>query len=173
MGGGPKKKAKQAGVRQGEISTQLGDIATQQNALQMPFIKSRIEGGLPFLSQLLDFQGGTLARSAGPLRNQLNQRLSRFGSDLPSGFKEQSLIDFDSNLARTFDDQVVRALLLDEETRARAAGMLNPLGFFGGALQGNQSIFNSQAFNNQGFGSVIGGALGGLLGGQKQQQPAQ
>lgn len=163
MGGGKSKPQKQAEQAQANLANTQAGIAQQQNALQLPFIQSRIEGGLPFLDQMLDFEGGTTARAFAPARGALNRRLSQFSEGLPSGFREQALGDFESNRARAFDDQVVRALMLDEETRARAAGMLNPLGFFSGASGANQSILAQP--QRQGFGSVVGGALSGLLGG--------
>jgi len=82
--------------------------------------------------------------------------------DLPSGFREQSEVDLGTGQARAFDDQVTRALLLDEETRARAAGMLNPLGYANAAQQGYSSILGNQQPSP--WAGILGGALGGLAG---------
>ena len=163
MCGGPSDSQKNAMNAQTNLSNTLSGIASQRNAFQTPYLQSRTQGGLPFLPQLLDFQGGTMARQFAPARANLTQRLDRYGSSLPSGFREQTLADFESNRARAFDDSVVRALLLDEETRARAAGLSNPLPFYSAAQQGYGSILGTPQASNP-LGSILGGAVSGLIG---------
>lgn len=163
MCGGPSRQQKEAAAAQTDISNTLSGIAKGREAFQGPFLKSRVQGGLPFLNQFTDFSGGALARSIAPQRAQLLSRLNRFGTALPSGFREQTLTDLGTRQARAFDDQIIQGLLLDEETRARAAGLANPLGFFTGAQQGFGSILNMPQQPNP-LGSILGGAVGGLIG---------
>lgn len=118
-----------------DLSNELANIFRSRERFVGPFLQSRIQGGLPFREQLLDFQGGQLARQFAPVRAAQARRFANFGS-LPSGFREQSEVDLGAAQGRAFDDQVTRALLLDEEARMRAAGMSNPLGFAQSALQG-------------------------------------
>src|SRR3972149_3924771 len=136
MCGGPSRQQKDAAKSQSDLSKYLVGSGKAQDAFKIPYLKSRVEGGLPFLKEYTDYSGGSLARSLAPQQAQLNSRLNRFGSALPSGFKEQTLADFDTRRGRAFDDQLLQGLLLDEEARARAAGLANPLGYLTGAQQG-------------------------------------
>ena len=167
MCGGPPKEQKQAMQSQSQLANTLSGIATERSALQTPFLRSRLQGGLPFLPQLLDYQGGAQARAFAPARARLKGRLDQYGSSLPSGFREQALSDFEAKRARSFDDSVIQALMLDEQTRSNAAGQLNPLGYFSGAQQGFGDILNTQ-YQPSPWGAIAGGvtsAVLGLLGG--------
>jgi hypothetical protein len=148
---------------QTSLSNTLSGIARGREAYQGPYLQSRVQGGLPFLPQLLDFQGGTLARQFAPARASLNRRLAGAGDTLPSGFRESALQGFEANRARGFDDSIVRALLLDEETRARAAGLANPLGYASAAQQGLGSILGMQQ-QPSALGGILGGVASGLVG---------
>jgi len=160
-GGGSGRRA--AETAQTDLSNTLAGIARGREAYQGPYLQSRVQGGLPFLPQLLDFQGGTLARQFAPARASLNRRLAGAGETLPSGFRESALQGFEANRARGFDDSVVRALLLDEETRARAAGLSNPLGYASAAQQGYGSILGQQQ-QPSALGGILGGVASGLIG---------
>ena len=162
MCGGPSREQRQAAQQQSQLANTLSSLAAQREALQQPYIQSRIEGGLPFREQALDFSGGSLARSYAPARGALLRRLSGYGSALPSGFREQALTDFDTQRARAFDDNVLRTLLLDEATRARAAGLTDPLGYFTGAERGLGSIISMPGRANP-LGSIFGGAVSSLV----------
>lgn len=163
MCGGPSDEQKNALTSQSQLSNTLAGIAKGREAYQGPYLKSRVEGGLPFLNQFTDFSGGALARSIAPQRAALGARLSRYGGALPSGFREQALGDLNTRQARAFDDQLIQGLMLDEETRARAAGLANPLGYFTGAQQGFGNILNTPQQQSP-LGSILGGAIGGLIG---------
>jgi len=86
-----------------------------------PFFKSRMAGGLPYRSQLLDFSGGTLARSAAPLRASLFRRNAMGGGNPNDPAFMQTLADFNAKLARGFDDRTYNLLMMDEATRQAAA----------------------------------------------------
>jgi len=159
-GGGRRREAETSQVN---LANTISGIARGREAYQGPYLQSRVQGGLPFLPQMLDFQGGTLARQFAPARASLNRRLAGAGETLPSGFRESALQGFESNRARAFDDSVVRALLLDEETRARAAGLANPLGYFSSAQQGLGSILGQQQ-QPSALGGILGGVASGLVG---------
>lgn len=163
MCGGPSQAQKNALNSQSALSNELAGIARQRESFQQPYLRQRVSSGLPFLPQLLDYKGGTLARQLGPQRAQLINRLDASGNELPSGFKEQALTDFGAKSGRAFDDSVIQALMMDEETRARAAGLTNPLGYFSGAQQGYGSIMNMPQQQSP-LGSIVGGAVSGLLG---------
>jgi hypothetical protein len=51
--------------------------------------------------------------------------------------------------------------MMDEETRARAAGLTNPLGYFSGAQQGYGNILGQPQQQSM-AGPIIGGALSAL-----------
>ena len=163
MCGGPSREQRQAATQQSALANQLAGIAQQRKSYQGPYLRSRIEEGLPFRDQALDFSGGTLARSYAPARGALLRRLSGYGGALPSGFREQALTDFDTGRARAFDDNVLRTLLLDEETRARAAGISDPLGYFSGAERGLGSVISMPGQRSP-IGSIFGGAISSLIG---------
>lgn len=162
-GGGQSGAQKEATRAQTDISRELAGLFRERSGLQTPFLSKRVKGGLPFRGALMDFSGGTQARSFAPAKGALERRLAGFGGSLPSGFREQARSDFESGRARAFDDTMVRNLLLDEETRFRAADALNPLGFSSGAQQGFGSILSIPGQPSP-ASSILGGALAGLAG---------
>jgi len=163
MCGGPSSEQKAAAASQNDLTKQLAASGKARDAFQLPFLQSRVQGGLPFLNQYTDYTNGATAKALAPQRAQLMSRLDRNGSNLPSGFKEQALADFDENGAHQFSNNLLQGLLLNEQTKSAAAGMSNPLGYFTGAQQGNQSILNMPQQTSP-WGSIVGGALGGLIG---------
>lgn len=163
MCGGPSSAQKNALNQQTDLSKQLAQSGAARDAFQLPFLKSRVQGGLPFLNQFTDFQHGALAQQLAPQRAQLLSRLNRSGNELPSGFADQELNDFNSNAARAQANQTLQGLLLNEQARSAAAGQSNPLGYLTGAQQGYGSILNLPQQQSP-LGSILGGALGGLIG---------
>lgn len=163
MCGGPSQQQKDAATSQSQLANQLAASGKARDAFQLPFLQSRVQNGLPFLNEYTDLSGGALAQQLAPQRNQLQSQLNRAGSALPSGFQEQALTDFNSNAARAQANNVLQGLLLNEQTKSAAAGMSNPLGYFTGAQQGYGNIL-SMPQQTSPFGSILGGALGGLIG---------
>jgi hypothetical protein len=148
---------KAAADAQQRLADEQAAAARERNAIQTPFIKSRVEGGLPFMKDALDFTGGTNARAFAPARAALIRRMGRSGSLLPSGFREQALTDFEASRARGFDDNIMNLLFANEATKGNAAGLANPLGFYGGAGSGYNSVVSAPPV--QGNSSFWGGML--------------
>lgn len=171
-GGGPSGQQKAAAAAQANLSNQLASTAgqqqqffeKQQNAVN-PFYQSRMQSGSPFMNQFTDAASGINARAFAPARQQLLQRLGT-QQGLPSGFREQALTDLDTQQARGFDQQLLGGLQMNEQAKQQgAAGLLgqaqlaNPLGYYGGATEGNKSIMNAP-LASPGFQGALGGALG-------------
>ena len=124
---------------------------------------NEMKNGLPYMSQLTDFNNGTLAKAAAPQRASLLRNLSGFGDTLPSGFKEGVLGDFNANLARGFDSNIVSALNQNQAVKDSAANELNPLGSATAASGAAGSVLGAPPVNSGGFGNFIGGLASGLV----------
>jgi hypothetical protein len=163
-GGDPLQADKQAAADQNtKTQKQLSDAFTQRNNAQTPFELSRMNLGLPYIGQLMDYSGGTLARAAAPERASLLRNMSGFGSTLPSGFKTQAIGDFDASLGRSFDDQMVQNLNANESAKETAANALNPLGYAGNSIQAGGSVTSAPPIQPGGVGNFLAGAASGLL----------
>jgi hypothetical protein len=175
MGGGPDQRQISAANREAQIAQQQNAIAQQRNAreneifgLVKPYYLSRMNNGLPFMNAMTDYEGGTNARSFIPERNQLLTKLNRQGNMLPSGFREGVMADFDARRAQGFDDRMKNLLLLNETAKNNAAQAMtgqqqlaNPLGWFQGASQSNNSIMQAP-LQSPGMGGMLGGIAGGV-----------
>lgn len=173
MGGGPSSEQKAAAASQANLTNQLGATASRnqqfvekQQNLVNPFYQERMNSGLPYFNALTDAQSGLTAQAFAPARANLLRQLGT-QSNLPSGFKTQALTDLNSEQARTFDQNLLSALGANEQAKqAGASGLLgqaqiaNPLGYYQGALGGNQSIM-SAPLQRPGIGGLIGGIAGG------------
>lgn len=122
---------------------------------------SRMQNGLPYMSALTDSQSGTNAQAFAPARAQLTRSLGN--QNLPNGFAQQAQTDLNSQQARGFDQDLIGALGANEQAKqAGASGILgqaqlaNPQGYFGGAMQGNQSILQAP-LQRPGIGGLLGG----------------
>jgi hypothetical protein len=175
-GGGPSKQQRDAAQSQANLTNQLGATAnrqeqfmeSQQNKVN-PFYTSRMNNGLPYFNQFTDAQSGLTARAFAPARQQLLQRLGT-QQGLPSGFRNQALTDLDSQQARAFDDQLQTGLGLNEQAKQLGASGLmgqaqiaNPLGYYGGALSGNESIMKAP-LAKPGLGGLLGNVFGSFAG---------
>lgn len=172
MGGGPSDEQKRAAAAQEEANKQSAqtskdmlNIYKSQYAKIDPFATQRMNNGLPFFPALTDFARGTSAQAFAPAYASLNQRLNSMGT-LPSGFRTAALSDLDASRARSFDQNLVNNLLLNETAKNNAAAMLtgqqqmsNPLGWTQATTQGNQAIMQAP-LQSQGVGSIIGGIAG-------------
>lgn len=176
MGGGPSSEQKAAAASQANLTNQEGAAAgrqeqfaeNQQNKVN-PFYTQRMNSGDPNFNQYTDARSGAIARSFAPARQQLNLQLGT-QQGLPSGFATQARTDLDTQQAQAFDQNLQQGLQLNEQAKqAGAAGLVgqqqvaNPTGYFGGAMQGNQSIMQAP-LQKPGLGGLIGGALGGVGG---------
>lgn len=174
MGGGPSGAQNRAADSQAALTSQLAGTANrqeqfmenQQNKVN-PFYTSRMNNGLPYMNNLTDAAGGTTAQAFAPARAQLMRSLGS-QQGLPSGFKQQMMSDFNENQGQAFDQNILSALAANEQAKqAGAAGLIgqaqiaNPMGYYSGALQGNQSIMGAP-LQKPGLGGLIGGAVGGL-----------
>jgi hypothetical protein len=111
-----------------QIQDTAGSIAQSQEARQnaaytsaLPYWSSRITGGLPYKAQLLDYSGGTTARTAAPQRADLIRRMAMAGIGPNDPAYHQTLADFNANLARGFDQNVTSVLSADELAKQQAA----------------------------------------------------
>jgi hypothetical protein len=172
-GGGPSPEQRAAAASQATLNTKLGNQADQNQASVnenmaaiKPYAMSRLNNGLPFFPALTDNLNGVLARSYQPARAANERRLASFGN-LPSGFAEQSRRDLDTSQARDYDSQLVQNLLMNEQSKSDAsrvltnqAQVLNPLGYFSGAQQGNNTILQAP-LQRPGLAGLLGGFAGG------------
>ena len=175
MGSGPSQEQRNAANAQTNLANQEGAAASkqeqffenQQNKVN-PFYTSRMQNGLPYFNQLTDASSGINARAFAPARQQL---LAQLGTQqgLPSGFRTQALTDLNTAQAQGFDQQLLGALGAQEQAKQQgAAGLVgqaqisNPTGYFGGAMQGNNSVMNAP-LQSPGLGGLLGGVAGGLV----------
>lgn len=175
-GSGPSEEQKTAAASQAALNAYLISSGTANQTrvnknydLIEPYASERLKSGLPFFGALTDYGKGTTGRAFQPARAALERRLSSFGS-LPSGFAEQSRRDLDTAQAHAFDDSMRSNLLMNEQAKQDAtriltgqAQVLNPLGYFGTATSGNNSIMQAP-LQKPGFAGVLGGLTGGALG---------
>jgi len=122
-GGGDDPRTNYGGVERTTAALTEQEAKRREEAFgaASPFFKSRMAGGLPYRSELLDFSGGTLARSAAPLRASLFRRNAMGGGNPNDPAFMQTLADFNAKLARGFDDRTYNVLMMDEATRQAAA----------------------------------------------------
>src|SRR6267378_2904571 len=163
-GGDKLAGAKEAAAKQqADAASQMAAIAKSRDALQTPFLTDRVKNGLPYLPQMLDYTGGTLAKAEAPERAAMNRNLAGFGDTLPSGFKTQTQTDFNTKEGNLFDQNVVNALNTNQSAKMSAAEQLNPLGYYGGSTGANSSVLSAPPVQSGGVGNFLGGAASGLL----------
>ncbi len=156
-GGGKKAQAQEATLG---ISKEAAGIARERNALQFPFLQRQLTEGLgPLRGTLLDFQGGATARASAPARAGILRRLGGFGTALPSGFREQTLTDFDALRARGFDESLIGILLADQAAKERAAQLLDPQAYYQAALGGFGNLQQASGRGLASAGVLAGGAV--------------
>lgn len=174
-GGGPSRAQNDAASAQAAASNQASansremmDFQKQQMGLITPFATNRMQNGLPFYNSLTDSTNGTTAQAFKPAYAALNQRMSTQGA-LPNGFGQQMTGDLDAQRARAFDSGLVGNMVMNDNAKTNAAGMLtgqeslaNPLGWSGNAMQGNSSIMNAP-LAKPGIGGMLGGIAGGAM----------
>lgn len=172
MGQGPTAAQNAAAQSQANLTNQLGTAASQAQKFQQtqqqaanPFYMSRMNNGLPYQNALTDAQSGLTAQSFAPARANLTRSLGN--QNLPSGFATQAMTDLNSNQAQSYDQSLLGSLSANEQAKqAGASGILgqaqiaNPLGYFGAAQQGNQSILQAP-LQKPGIGGLLGGIAGG------------
>lgn len=175
-GGGPSSQQKAAAQSQANLTNQEAQTAqqqqqfveNQQNAVN-PFYSSMMTNGLPYKSALLDAQSGTTAQAFAPARAQLYRQLGS-QNGLPNGFKQQALTDLDSQQARAYDSNLQNVLGQNfAAQQAGASGLLgqaqiaNPMGYYQGAMYGNNTIMQAP-LRSPGIAGVLGGIAGNALG---------
>lgn len=173
MGGGASPEQKQAASAQANLSNKEAAAADraqkfkedQQNYVN-PFYKQRMAQGLPYLSSALDYAGGTNAAAFAPARAQLMRRLGQ-SNGLPSGYRDQSLTDFESNRAHAYDGDIIGLLGANEQAKQDAAGGLlgqaqlaDPMAYYNGSSGTNNSILSAQSLTRPGWAGTIGSLIG-------------
>jgi hypothetical protein len=171
-GGGPSAEQKAAAASQANLTNQLAGVAQQnenfteaQRNKTTPFYSNLMTNGPDYLKTATDYASGTNARAYAPARAALIKRLGTT-TGLPSGSRDQALTDFDSSRARGFDDSLMGLLADKQAAQERgAAGIMgeaqqaNPLGYYQGAEQGNQSILQAP-LQKPGIAGLLGGLAG-------------
>lgn len=139
------------------------DMLQQYKAQTDPFWMNRLKNGLPFMNQLTDYTGGTLAKSFAPIRAGVNRNLAGFGDTLPSGFKEQTMTNLGAEEGQAFDQNQVQALMANDQAKLGAAASLNPFQPAQIANQSGGGILSAPPVQSGGFGNFLGGAVSGLI----------
>ena len=175
MGGGPTQAQTNAANAQANLSNEEGAAAQDQlNFVQSqegkidPYATSRLNNGLPFFNALTDYTGGLTGQSYAPAKAALARNFSTM-SALPSGAKLQATNDLNAQEARGFDSGIAQNLFANEQAKSNAASLLtgqeqvaSPASYFGGAMQGNQSIMQAP-LQSPGLAGLFGGlAQGGM-----------
>ncbi len=175
-GGGPSKAQNNAAQAQADLSGQLGKsmdkaqaFTEAQQAKIDPFATSRLNNGLPFYDNLMDFSGGPSATAYAPAKADLIRRYGAMGEAAPSGSLQQGLSSIDAGRARDFDSSMVGTMLTNEQAKNNAGNQLtgqqqlaNPLGYASAAEGANASIMGAP-LAKQGIGGILGGLAGGAL----------
>jgi hypothetical protein len=171
-GGGPSSEQKAAAASQANLSSQLGQTAQQheqffenQQNKANPFYQSRMDNGLPYYNAATDQAGGITAGAFQPARAALETNVIvrestlRFRRCLIPRSRYRSGPQYDDNLMA----------ILDANERAKQAGasgilgqaqLSNPLGYYQGSMQGNQSILQAP-LQKPGLAGMLGGLAGG------------
>jgi hypothetical protein len=175
MGGGPSQQQQDAATAQANLSNQLGQsfskneaFKEQQQQAVNPFYRQTMNQGLPYMANLTDSMSGNTARAFAPARAQLEQQLNQNPNALPSGFAMGARSDLAANQGRAFDQQLQGAQGANFQARQQgASGLLgqaqiaNPTGYSGQAVGANQSIMNAP-LASPGLAGLLGGMAGGL-----------
>jgi hypothetical protein len=142
----------------------------QARNLAFPYFQSRLAGGLPFFNSMTDFTSGQNAQAFAPARAQILRDTSRYGTNMPSGYRDSLLAGLDANRARGFDQGLMQNLMLQETAKNNAAQgimgqqqLANPLGWAGAQGSANQSIMQAP-LSSPGIGGILGGIAGAGLG---------
>ena len=172
MGGGPSPEQKEAAASQANLTNQLAGVAAQnenyteaQRNKTTPFYTDLMNNGPAYTNAALDSSSGTVAKAYAPARAALMRTLGT-STGLPSGARNQAITDFNENEAQGYDSQLMSVLADRQAAKERgAAGVMgeaqqaNPLGYYQGAMQGNQSILQAP-LQRPGMSGLIGGILG-------------
>lgn len=173
-GGGPSQQQKDAAASQAKLAdtetAQAGKSSAIQDAIYgqiAPMATARMQNGLPYAGQLLDYAGGNTARAYAPARAALARQLGSTGG-LPSGFKTAAMADLNENAAQNFDANIKGAQDQNDQAKIQGAQILtgqqstyNPLGYYQAAGTSNNSIMQAP-LQSPGWQGVIGGIAGGV-----------
>lgn len=161
-GGGPSQTQKQAQQSQANLANTMSGIFSQNQAVTNPALTNVAQNGLPFMSTgVTPYTTESTAQSFAPAKAQLATQLGNMGP-LPSGFATSAASRVNEAQAQQNDSQLLQNNLLNFNAKMQALGMLNPLGYASGAQQGFNSVIQAPVQPST-FGSIFGGALGGLL----------
>lgn len=177
-GGGPdptQTRAAQAQEEANRIAAQDTQMRQAREAEQYgaikPYAMDRLNNGLPYMSSVLDQQGGTTARAFAPVKAQVARTVSNFGTSLPTGFGTGAMTDVNSEQARAYDDALYGRLADNENVKSEAARLLtqqqqiaNPIGAYQANTAGNNSILSATSLQRPGIGGILGGILEGAAG---------
>jgi hypothetical protein len=173
-GGGPSNTQKQGAQQTLQNAQQEGQLARQSgqkfNNLYgsvEPFYSQEQDRGLPFYNNLTDFSGGSTAQAFAPAKADFLRRSSTMGA-LPSGFKAAGMNDINEAQGHAFDDELVRNMMAQYQTRqAGAAGkaglmqIVNPAAFYGGSSSAGSSVMQPLQPGYNPWMGVVGGAAQG------------
>lgn len=172
-GGGPSSEQRQAAASQARLSDEELAIGRERNAREneqyaaiRPFAMQRLQNGLPYAGDLLDYEGGTNAQAYMPARARLLRVLNESG-DMPSGSRIAALSNFENDRAHSFDNGIVDVLNANENAKGEAARLLtnqqqiaNPYQWYGGSSSSNNSIMQAPLQSQGMLGPILGAAAG-------------
>jgi hypothetical protein len=117
------------------LQNTLTNNASQQNQRQnqafntaFPFFKNLQNNGLPYFNALTDYSGGTLAKSAAPVAGAFRRSAYKAGLTPRDPAFLSAMSNFNSNLARTFDQNMVSNLNANQAAKVNAAQSIAQLG---------------------------------------------
>jgi hypothetical protein len=117
------------------LQNTLSSTANQQNQRQnqafntaFPFFKNLQNNGLPYFNALTDYSGGTLAKSAAPVAGAFRRSAYKAGLTPRDPAFLSAMSNFNSNLARTFDQNMVQNLNANQAAKTNASQNLLQLG---------------------------------------------
>jgi hypothetical protein len=117
------------------LQNQISSSASASNQRQQqafntafPYFKNLQNNGLPYFNQLTDYSGGTLAKSAAPIAGAFKRSAYKAGLTPRDPAYLSAMSNFNSNLARTFDQNMVQNLNANQAAKTNASQNLLQLG---------------------------------------------
>lgn len=153
----------QEASQQVQMQQQMSDMMKQFSSQTNPFWMNQLQNGLPFFNAMTDYNKGTTAQAFQPAQAGLNRSLAGLGDTLPSGMAEQAHTNLNAQEGQAFDQNMVSAMMANQQAKEQAAGNLNPFQPAGVANQSAGSVLTAPPVNPGGFGNFLGGAVSGLF----------
>jgi hypothetical protein len=174
MGSGPTPQQTQAQTNLGSLagtgqSEMAKGITAMNNARARvsPFYQTRMNTGLPFFPAMTDFSSGTSAQAFAPARASLLRATSRYGTNMPSGYRDSMLTNLEAARGRAFDQSLTGNLMMNEQAKQGGAqGLMNtamstnPMAWANFGAGTNQSIMQADNMRKPNVWGTVGGLVG-------------